>query len=1096
MSKNMTRKGLAFGAGLALISSGLIATPAIAVGIDGNVRLAPDTGAEYDVRATDYIDLAAGWSNAAEGTGHYMKYLVTAAPGAIKYDIETNGSTSDGNRPSLGAISAAVTGSADPYTITVTTTNDHNLQDGDTVTMGGFTTYTAPNGDKVIDVTGAKTFTYTVSTTGTIEGTITVALKSFAEGLQTRDQIDTFALGSSNVTGVVPAYLATLTAGVFVIDTRDDDNAGDDHVLRLIATSSTATTTATVQAWVDINDNNEIDSTESASPVRTVRFLRGADISATTTIRPATVGDSTVTADVVLTPTLNGNMILRNESLTSATVTDAIAKVDFTRQGDSKKVTGATNGSYSNVTKRWTFESKNFGTGNGWTDTNNTKVSLGVASSATVTVWKYKIVKNVVTITTGSYAASKWSAAAHGLRVGDIITVTDGVAISDRWEKSAAVITSVPTSSSFTFVETGSSTTDIAEVAVADTVSTSTFGLTSPVYLRDKVEAGNITAQFYFDVAGLSGNVTTPTAVQTIAPLATYVVGAKVVGPAGVAIAGVPSATVSAAGSVFKGTTTAGAVVTLTDADGDPVGAGVDVVLTATKTSTGTVKVNGTTVSSTGTAVYAKTDASGKVTLAIENSAAAENDTLVIAAASQGATASRTFTWEDKKYTVHDLADTTAANDSRARVVPSGTAYTFRLLVQDQFKAPAGDDIRLLVTTTGRTQTANIVTLTSGQATVVVNDGGLGTTTSTGVQIEFQKRTSNVWATQSGLDAFQDWAGADNGDLAVVTINYDSTADNLTLNANGANFPGNGTADNAASVAAKALKAIDLRNTAGTAGEYTASETGTVSGQVTNAFGVAKPGAVVTVSGTGLLFNSGDVWALNSVTLLANSSGQFSVNVFSSTFGAKVVTATVGTVSKTFTITYTGTAGDAKLTVTAPTNVKPASTFQVKAKLADDLGNGLDTAAGRVKVTYTGPGIVFGTLPTETDANGELMFSVLLGSNDTGNVVVTVSYDQNGDGDFVDAKDLNTTKTITVGTGAASGAGKVNVGSFNGKLVVYASGLNGARISWKVGGVWGVGTATSNYSIFNRPTPRAGVTVSVDIYVNGVKTLTKSVLTR
>jgi hypothetical protein len=107
-----------------------------------------------------------------------------------------------------------------------------------------------------------------------------------------------------------------------------------------------------------------------------------------------------------------------------------------------------------------------------------------------------------------------------------------------------------------------------------------------------------------------------------------------------------------------------------------------------------------------------------------------------------------------------------------------------------------------------------------------------------------------------------------------------------------------------------------------------------------------------------------------------------------------------------------------------------------------------------------------------------------------------VSYDQNGDGDYVDAKDLNTTKTIVISASGTVSTGKVNVGSFNGKLVVYAAGLNGARISWKVGGVWGVGTATSNYAIFNRPTPRAGVTVSVDIYVNGVKTLTKSVLTR
>jgi hypothetical protein len=203
-------------------------------------------------------------------------------------------------------------------------------------------------------------------------------------------------------------------------------------------------------------------------------------------------------------------------------------------------------------------------------------------------------------------------------------------------------------------------------------------------------------------------------------------------------------------------------------------------------------------------------------------------------------------------------------------------------------------------------------------------------------------------------------------------------------------------------------------------------------------------------------------------------------------------------VSSTTKVTFTGIgAGEGtKLDVTTPANVKPASTFQVKAKLSDAYGNGVEAAAGRIKVTYTGPGIVFGTLPDKTDKNGELMFSVLLGSNDTGNVVVTVSYDQNGDADYVDAKDLNTTKTITVGTGAAAGTGKVNVGSFNGKLVVYASGLNGKRISWKVGGNWGSAVASSNYAIFNRPTPRAGVTVSVDIFVDGVKTLTKSVVTR
>lgn len=75
--------------------------------------------------------------------------------------------------------------------------------------------------------------------------------------------------------------------------------------------------------------------------------------------------------------------------------------------------------------------------------------------------------------------------------------------------------------------------------------------------------------------------------------------------------------------------------------------------------------------------------------------------------------------------------------------------------------------------------------------------------------------------------------------------------------------------------------------------------------------------------------------------------------------------------------------------------------------------------------------------------------------------------------------------------------GKVNVGSFNGKLVVYALNLDGSRITWKVGGIWGQDFADGNVlNRFDRLTPRKGVTVKVDIYVDGVKRLTKSVLTR
>ena len=214
-----------------------------------------------------------------------------------------------------------------------------------------------------------------------------------------------------------------------------------------------------------------------------------------------------------------------------------------------------------------------------------------------------------------------------------------------------------------------------------------------------------------------------------------------------------------------------------------------------------------------------------------------------------------------------------------------------------------------------------------------------------------------------------------------------------------------------------------------------------------------------------------------------------------------VITVTAMGVSKTTKVSFTGVGvGEGtSLVITAPAAVKPATTFQVSAKLTDAYGNAVDTAAGRVKVTYTGSGIVWGTLPTETDSTGSLSFAVLLGSNDSASAVVTVSYDQNGDGDYVDAKDLTTTSTTEINAAgvASSGATVVNVGSFNGKLVVYANKAAGAKISYKIAGKWVVQNPTSNtLQRYDRVVAAKGVTVMVDIYVDGVKKLSKSVVTK
>ena len=44
MSKNMTKKGLAFGAGFALVGSGLAGIPAQAIELNDYVKLAPTSG--------------------------------------------------------------------------------------------------------------------------------------------------------------------------------------------------------------------------------------------------------------------------------------------------------------------------------------------------------------------------------------------------------------------------------------------------------------------------------------------------------------------------------------------------------------------------------------------------------------------------------------------------------------------------------------------------------------------------------------------------------------------------------------------------------------------------------------------------------------------------------------------------------------------------------------------------------------------------------------------------------------------------------------------------------------------------------------------
>jgi hypothetical protein len=305
-----------------------------------------------------------------------------------------------------------------------------------------------------------------------------------------------------------------------------------------------------------------------------------------------------------------------------------------------------------------------------------------------------------------------------------------------------------------------------------------------------------------------------------------------------------------------------------------------------------------------------------------------------------------------------------------------------------------------------------------------------------------------------------------------------------------------------------------------------------LSGTVAGADNGGLPGAPVVIKGAGLQFYNGSSYTVGETTVIADVDGNFSVDVWTHTASAagQSITVTAGSVTKTVKLTSflpDDLDGDnLSFTWTLPAEVVKDTTYAVTLKLADKWGNPLNTSGSATKaVTVEAAGSL--------EVNGVDEVSKNFGSDGTtvvyirsvkdiagpGSLVATLdaaatyaSVDGDGDSASFDLDDLGAITTDNDDTAwdetkwsseleqtiqvLDAPAGKVNVGSFNGKLVVYASGLAGAKISWKVGGNWGSAVAASNFARFDRPTPRSGVDVTVDIYVNGVKKLTKVVRTR
>jgi len=886
-------------------------------------------------------------------------------------------------------------------------------------------------------------------------------------------------------------------------------------------------TEVTVQAFIDSSSpaTHKMDAIEDKGPVRTVTFFPASSLTWTTAIDTPAATDTSLAATVSTVPDVNGNYI------TAPTV-------KFTRQGSTAVVESAA-AAWSNVNNNWattisltdtknwvglpnflpvatsaatiadkkidvvtsaahglatadvvsfittsTDDSGGAGSGVSMSAASNVVTYVGATAfavpaegtisrtkgatadtTAYVVVKSLKLTDSVATKTVATYT----TAGTHRLRVGDFVTIVSSrTGIFSR--SSRVAVTAAPTTTTFSVAL--ATAQDAVTVTAADTgqVTYDSF---------EKAALGTYTARAFFDSANVGATAEAGTINVAAASTRVSTVSSS-------SVQGVSAAGAAGTIKVKAGTLSVPVTMTVLDADGDALGAGHPVKV-KTLNPTGAVTVNAR--STQGQVLF--TDASGQVTLTVASSTGAAGHSIVVEVTPEnvvGAEAGFTMTWGAVEIGLVDLTATEGQLTPSAtfnRVVIEDGSYNLNLMVADQFfTAVDAAAYRLLISGDG--VAGGPLALVAGKATVKVSDFDIAATWDSVVKL--QKLTGSTWA-----------------DTATYTFRTTNiAAATVSLSADGSNANGT-TADLSDAVAKVALVELDKRVTSGASPNYVNDVI--VNGRITNkSTGAGLVGALVTISGaSNILFESSDkvVAARSSITVLSDANGRFEVKLYSTSAqkDSVVTVATLGASSTTkVTFTGIGVGEGTSLVVTMPAAVKPASTFQVKAKLSDVFGNGVNAGDTAVKVTYTGAGIVFGTLPTTTDANGELMFSVLLGSNDTGSVNVTVSYDQNGDGDYVDAKDLNASGTTAItasGVVAASSDTIVNVGTFSGKLVVYALNAAGSEVSYKIAGKWVTQVVTSDLlQRYDRVVGATGKTIKVDIYVDGVLKLAKSVVTK
>ena len=445
--------------------------------------------------------------------------------------------------------------------------------------------------------------------------------------------------------------------------------------------------------------------------------------------------------------------------------------------------------------------------------------------------------------------------------------------------------------------------------------------------------------------------------------------------------------------------------------------------------------VSGAPATAQKTTVDVTTDADGKATLSLSYAALKNGNKFNVTISAISATgvatvaapATKTFNAVNSVATaivdVNKLGG--SAGDSPVHATTKGGNVSVSYQLVDQFgQTPEGTHRVKVATKAGASAINSTIAVVSGVATLSFTDNSEanGAYASTASVERYDADTETWGSAIAGVEevsTIQAVSALPAATRVTVTETPDSTATSATNVLSSAALA---TVDARLSLNSVTLPAIDAANS-------------TLNGFVYGANGAPQAGATVTLSAPGLMFVTNAApaeedghYSLGSTTIKTDANGAWGdVDVLSTVAGKHTVTVTSGSATTTTDVFFGAAAANAgdKVTITAPVSVRSGSTLQVSAIVTDKFGNPVDTTAGtgaadaKIAISYTGPGLIVGTLPGETDKDGKLNFNVLMGSNDTGTFAVTITYQPTGSATATTNKSAQA--SIVVGTAPVVG---------------------------------------------------------------------------